>query len=260
MGTSTKFKGRIEKTSPPYDSSVFTSMNLDVNIPEQLVTWTQMKSNFTSFINSGAFNKLAKSVAIYILRNGGAQAIINKCYPGMSVFLDIVFAINGIKTNGNGYLIKAINIADKTIKVISFIEKVIEWLDHGSFSKDDSLNKVVIHNSLKQWFSEFDMNSPVEDILGALESSSNTMVQEFFSQQIYTFFLNEIEYKFEETSKPIEDIMNRRKIIKDYINNCVHKIILDNSIGSISKIDEEWVKRIYKEISKSLVSMYENNM
>src|SRR5690554_5942847 len=217
MGTSTKFKGRMEKTSPPYDSSVFTSMNLDVNIPEQLVTWTQMKSNFTSFIIFGSLIKLEKSFAIYLFRNVGVQEIINMCYPGMSVFLDIVFAINGIETDGNSYLIKAINIADKTIKVTGFIEKVLVWLDDGSFSKDDSLNKVVILNSLKQWFSEFDMNDSVDGILGTLESSSNTMVQEFFSQQIYTFFLNEIEFKFEETSLPIEDVMNRRKIIRDHI-------------------------------------------
>ena len=72
--------------------------------------------------------------------------------------------------------------------------------------------------------------------------------------------MNEIEFKFEETSMTIENIMDRKKIIKDYIDNCVYKIILDNNIQSISDIDEEWIKRVYKEISKSLVSMYENNL
>jgi len=258
MGTSSKFKGRKDNFSIPFDSSVLANYDMVGIINPMLVTWEQMKNQTKRYITTGITEKLSKSIAIFVLKSGGAEVIASLCAPGLKIFVQILFAIYGIKVEGNSELIKIIENLRKVLKGIEFIEKVLDWVDIDSSTKSDSINKKAILDSFQDISNRMNQDYDVDDLVSHIKEKTSNAISDFLINQIYLMYMNEIEYKFEDCSLPFDEIMKRREEIKSYIQVTIEEVIKLNKITSILDVNDAWILSIYNKISKAMVTRYGN--
>lgn len=245
MGTSKKYigpsgrqSGRMEvKTSGVQGALSFGSLG-DVN-------WTGAKKVFDIALQNGDayIGKIIKSL---FLKKEVLDVFISSLDPGLAIFVDVAFAVYGIETSSNGFIIKIkerIETFNSIFEVFNRIRNV--YCPNPSRKDESALNESIIAFMNKVYV---DIVEQKHDIGNISDKFRQEQIRQFIADYIDKQIMVYLAYKLEDSTLDVNEIEVLRNKSKNYIMGYLSDYSeLSLSIEILKDIIKKTMESIIKE-------------